>query len=44
MNEAVDFNLLRFLCLLIALAADVCCHHKQYQKAFYFYNETVKNT
>ena len=38
MNEAVDFNLLRFLCILIMLAADMCFNFKDYRRAFYFYH------
>ena len=42
MNEAVDFNLLRFLCLLIMLAADMCFSFKDYKRAFYFFHEAVR--
>lgn len=38
MNEAVDCNQLRFLCLLIHLAADISYQHKDFKRAFYFYN------
>jgi hypothetical protein len=41
MNEAVDFNQLKFLCLVVVLAADVCHEHKDYNRAFYFYNQAV---
>jgi hypothetical protein len=44
MNEAVDFNELRLLCLLVVLAADVCYMHKDYNRAFYFYNQAVPPT
>jgi len=38
MNEAVDLNELRFLCLLIMLAGDICFQFKDFNRAFYFYN------
>jgi hypothetical protein len=41
MNEAVDFNQFRFLCLLIMLAADICLQFRDFNRAFYFYNEAV---
>ena len=39
MNLAVDCNQLRFLILLILLAADICYQVKDENRAFYFYNE-----
>ncbi len=41
MNEAVDYNELRFLCLLMILTADICYFAKDFNRAFYFYNEAV---
>jgi len=41
MNEAVDLNQLRFLCLLIILSADVCFQFKDFNRSLYFYNEAV---
>ncbi len=40
MNLAVDCNQLRLLNLLILLAADVCYQVKDYNRAFYFYNQS----
>jgi hypothetical protein len=40
MNLSVDCNQLRFLNLLILLAADICYQAKDYNRAFYFYNES----
>lgn len=39
MNEAVDYNQMRFLALLILLAADICYQVKDCKRAVYFYNE-----
>lgn len=39
MNLSVDCNQLRFLILLILLAADICYQVKDENRAFYFYNE-----
>jgi hypothetical protein len=39
MNEAVDLNQLRFLCLLVMLTADVSFHFHELNRAFYFYNQ-----
>lgn len=41
MNEAVDFNELRLLCLLVMLAADICFQYRDFKRAFYFYNQAV---
>jgi hypothetical protein len=40
MNLAVDCNELRFLNLLILLTAEICFQAKDYNRAFYFYNES----
>lgn len=39
MNEAVDLNQLRFLCLLVMLTADIAFHFHDLNRAFYFYNQ-----
>jgi hypothetical protein len=39
MNEAVDLNQMRFLCLLVLLAADVSLQFRELNRAFYFYNQ-----
>lgn len=39
MNISVDCNQLRFLILLVLLAADICYQIKDEKRAFYFYNE-----
>jgi hypothetical protein len=39
MNEAVDLNELRFLCLLVMLTGDVSLHFRELNRAFYFYNQ-----
>lgn len=41
MNLAVDYNELLFLALLICLAADICYFVKEYDRSFYFYNQSV---
>lgn len=41
MNLTVDYNELVFLSLLVCLAADICFFLKDYDRSFYFYNQTV---
>ena len=41
MNEAVDLNETRFLCLVIVLAADICYQYKDFNRSFYFYHQAV---
>lgn len=41
MNLAVDYNELLFLALIICLAADICYFVKDYDRSFYFYNQSV---
>lgn len=41
MNEAVDLNETRFLCLVIVLAADICYQYKDFKRSFYFYHQSV---
>lgn len=41
MNEAVDLNEMRFLSLLILLAADICFQFREFNRSFYFYNQAV---
>ena len=41
MNEAVDLNEMRFLCLVIVLAADICFQFKDFKRSFYFYHQAV---
>lgn len=41
MNLAVDYNELLFLSLLILLAADICYYLHDFDRAFYYYNQTV---
>lgn len=42
MNEAVDLNETRFLCLVIVLAADICFQFKDFKRSFYFYHQAVR--
>ena len=41
MNEAVDYNQLKLLCLVVVLSADICNQFKDYNRAFFFYNQAV---
>lgn len=41
MNLTVDYNELKFLALIIILAADICFYRMDLSRAFYFYNQTV---
>lgn len=42
MNEAVDFNELRFLNLLVMLSADISFSFKDMSRSFFFYNQAVR--
>lgn len=39
MNMTVDFNELKLLLLAIILSADLCFEAKDFNRAFYFYNQ-----
>lgn len=41
MNMAVDLNELKFLILVIMLAANICREWKDFKRAFYFYHQAV---
>ena len=41
MNLAVDYNELLFLSLVVLLVADICFYWKDFNRAFYFYNQAV---
>jgi len=41
MNEAVDFNELKFLSLLVLLSADISFSFKDMSRSFFFYNQAV---
>ena len=42
MNETVDFNELKFLCLLVMLTAEICYQFKDFNRSIYFFNEARK--
>jgi hypothetical protein len=41
MNEVVDLDQTRLLCLIIMLVADLCYHYKDYNRSFFFYSQAV---
>jgi hypothetical protein len=43
MNATVDLNEMRVLLLLILLTAEICYEVKDMHRAFFFYNQGVKN-